>query len=251
MSEHGSDEATRALLGAWALDAVSDDERAAVDALLARDPNAAREAHELLAVAAELAAATARPVPARVRDATLAVVATTAQVTAPGTVTGAATGAADLAAARVRRRTRVRTAAVAAVAALVLAVPVGVAWRQADRATVAEERLAKVEQMLAAPDARLMAADVAGGGRAVAVVTDDSALVTASGVSDPGADRVYQLWLLRDGVALPSATSATSAGGFDVATTEFRPGDALAVTVEPAGGSTAPTSDPVVVLTDA
>jgi hypothetical protein len=247
MSEHGSDEATRALLGAWALDAVSDDERAAVDALLARDPDAAREARELLAVAAELAAATARPVPARVRDATLAAVATTAQVTAPGTVSGAD----DLAAARVRRRTRVRTAAVAAVAALVLAVPVGVAWRQADRATVAEERLAKVEQMLAAPDARLMAADVAGGGRAVAVVTDDSALVTASGVSDPGADRVYQLWLLRDGVALPSATSATSAGGFDVATTEFRPGDALAVTVEPAGGSTAPTSDPVVVLTDA
>ncbi len=41
MSEHPTDDATRELLGAWALDAVSDDERAAVEALLARDPEAA------------------------------------------------------------------------------------------------------------------------------------------------------------------------------------------------------------------
>ncbi|WP_070320999.1 anti-sigma factor, partial [Cellulomonas iranensis] len=192
-----------------------------------------------------LAAATARPAPEHVRAATLAAVAATPQV---GTGAAAA-GAVDLASERVRRRRApVRTALVAAVAAAVLAVPVTVAWRQADRAAVAEQRLAAVERLLGAPDARLVAADVAGGGRAVAVVTDDVALVTASGVSDPGSDRVYQLWLLRDGAALPSSTSPVTAGGFDVTTAEFRPGDALAVTVEPRGGSTAPTTDPVVVL---
>ncbi|MDQ0426857.1 anti-sigma factor [Cellulomonas iranensis] len=245
MSERPTDDATRDLLGAWALDAVSDDERAAVEALLARDPDAAREARELRAVAATLAAATARPAPEHVRAATLAAVAATPQV---GTGAAAA-GAVDLASERVRRRRApVRTALVAAVAAAVLAVPVTVAWRQADRAAVAEQRLAAVERLLGAPDARLVAADVAGGGRAVAVVTDDVALVTASGVSDPGSDRVYQLWLLRDGAALPSSTSPVTAGGFDVTTAEFRPGDALAVTVEPRGGSTAPTTDPVVVL---
>ncbi|TKR24117.1 hypothetical protein FA014_07865, partial [Cellulomonas hominis] len=48
------DAATRELLGAWALDALDDAERARVDDLIARDPEAAREARSLRETAAVL-----------------------------------------------------------------------------------------------------------------------------------------------------------------------------------------------------
>ncbi|MBX9244759.1 hypothetical protein ICW40_08035, partial [Actinotalea ferrariae] len=51
----------RDLLGAYALDAVDDLERRAVERLVARDPEAAAELAELRATAAELGAASASP----------------------------------------------------------------------------------------------------------------------------------------------------------------------------------------------
>lgn len=247
MTAHApDDDATRDLIGAWALDAVDDDERAAVEELLARDPQAAREARSLRETAGVLAAAAARPVPPEVRAATLAAVARTPQVP---TVPAGTVGVTDLAAARARRRPRTRWVAVAAAAAaVVLAVPVTVAVQQAQRAAVVEARLSTIERLLQAPDARLVAGDVAGGGSVVAVVTGDEALVSASDVADPGDDSVYQLWVLRDGAPRSAGLASVTAGGFELLTSEYRDGDALAVTVEPAGGSPAPTTDPVVVL---
>ncbi|MFC8193032.1 anti-sigma factor domain-containing protein [Cellulomonas sp. NPDC057328] len=266
-----SDDDLRTLLGAWAVDALDDDERADVDDLLARDADAAREAAGLRATAALLGAAAARAVPPEVRAATLAAVARTPQdaptaagtratehvaphaagTTASGTGTTRPAGRPGTRGPRGRapvRRRRAWTALVACLAVLAVGAPSVVAWQQAQRARVAEARAERLGDLLAAPDARILTGDLATGGRAVAVVTADEALLTAQDVAAPGDGRVYQLWVLQDGAPVPAGVADVTAGGFTIATAAYRTGDALAVTVEPAGGSSAPTTEPVVVL---
>jgi hypothetical protein len=279
------DAATRELIGAWALDALDPAERAQVDDLLARDPDAAREARSLQETAAVLAAAVAVPAPDDVRAAVLAAVARTAQdgtgaadadgsvrphtapphvapsrpgtsagpgSTGPGS-TGLGTGAATRPAGRpgARRRRPWLTAVVAAVVAFAVAVPSTIAWRESQRAAELQARADRITSLLAEPGAQVLAADVATGGTAVAVVTDDAALVTATGVAEPGAGEVYQLWVMQDGVPVPDATAGAADGVLEISTDAYRAGDALALTVEPEGGSAAPTTEPVVVLAPA
>lgn len=290
------DAATRELIGAWAVDALDPDERALVDDLLARDPDAAREARSLQETAAVLAAAAAAPAPEAVRAAVLAAVERTPQegpdgpadpaspaaeasrtagphtgaphtapahaaptrpgTTRPGT-TGTATGPAGRDSSRpggrpaVRRRRPWLTAVVAAAVAFAVAVPSTLAWRESQRAAELQARADRITSLLAEPGAQVLAADVSTGGTAVAVVTDDAALVTATGVDAPGAGEVYQLWVMQDGVPVPDATSGLTDGVLQISTDAYRAGDALALTVEPEGGSAAPTTEPVVVLAPA
>lgn len=283
------DAASRELLGAWALDAVTDAERAAVEDLMARDPDAAREGRSLRETAARLGGAVATPPPDAVRAATLARAAATPQDgaadtgTRSGAETGAAAGAASGAAegsahgsaapappghaagssrppgrpdrtvrpgapTRPAARRRWRTLVTALVVLALVAVPSTIAWRESQRAAEAEARADRIAAALAVPGAQVAGAELTTGGTAVAVLTSDGALLTATGVEQPGDGRVYQLWVMRDGEPLPDATSAAPGGTFQVRTDVWRPGDALALTVEPAGGSQAPTSEPVVVL---
>ncbi|WP_282949171.1 anti-sigma factor [Cellulomonas endometrii] len=160
-----------------------------------------------------------------------------------------ATRPAGRTAARRRRTWRTVVATLAVLAAV--AIPSTFAWRESQRAADAQARADRLTELLAEPGARVAAAEVTTGGTAVAVVTADAALVTATGVDDPGADRVYQLWVMRDGVPVPDATTTVSDGSLEIRTDAFRTGDALALTVEPTGGSDAPTSEPVVVLAPA
>ena len=309
------DAATRSLIGAWALDALDPAERAAVDDLLARDPDAAREARSLQETAAVLAAAVAVPAPDDVRAAVLAAVARTAQeggdgVGTAGTSPAASTPAASASAASAsaeapgaaaparphtapphaapsrpnatsgstsasgpaatggstgpgsagtrpagrrgaRRRRPWLTAVVAAAVAFAVAVPSTIAWRESQRAAEAQARTDRLTSLLAEPGAQVLAADVSTGGTAVAVVTDDAALVTATGLDAPGAGEVYQLWVMQEGVPVPDATTGTTDGVLEISTDAYREGDALALTVEPEGGSAAPTTEPVVVLAPA
>lgn len=318
------DAASRELLGAWALDAVTDAERAAVEDLMARDPDAAREGRSLRETAARLGGAVATPAPDAVRAATLARAAATPQDgaadtgTRSGAETGAAAGAASGAAegsahgsarragaaegeaaapgpdataaahrppstsgaaggsaapappghaagssrppgrpdrtvrpgapTRPAARRRWRTLVTALAVLALVAVPSTIAWRESQRAAEAEARADRIAAALAVPGAQVAGAELTTGGTAVAVLTSDGALLTATGVEQPGDGRVYQLWVMRDGEPLPDATSAAPGGTFQVRTDVWRPGDALALTVEPAGGSQAPTSEPVVVL---
>jgi anti-sigma-K factor RskA len=137
------------------------------------------------------------------------------------------------------------------VVVLAVAVPSTIAWRESQRATEAQARADRLTELLAQPGARVAAARVTTGGSAVAVVTADAALVTATGVPVPADGRVYQLWVMRDGEPVPDGTTATADGTLEIRTDAYRPGDALALTVEPAGGSAAPTTEPVVVLAPA
>ncbi|RMI14033.1 anti-sigma factor, partial [Cellulomonas triticagri] len=150
-----------------------------------------------------------------------------------------------------RRRRRWSGVVTALVVAVAVAVPSGIAWRESQRAAEAQARADRLTTALAQPGAQVVSADVTSGGSAVAVISADSALVTASGVTNPQDGQVYQLWVMRDGVPLPDATQPTSDGTLEISTAAYRTGDALALTVEPEGGSEAPTSEPVVVLAPA
>ncbi|MEV7973886.1 anti-sigma factor [Cellulomonas sp. NPDC089187] len=257
----------RALLAAWALDAVDADERAAVEAAIAADPALAAEAAGFRAVADVLGTARSIAPPADLRERVLAEVAQTVQqspsptaadhgVRADPTTPQGPTGDARtsthpgtvLPFTRPARRSPIRALLVAAVLVLALALPSALAWQQHRRATEAEARADRITALLASPGATLLTGDLSSGGTASAVVTADAALLSVEGATDPGDGQVYQLWVMRDGVPVPDATSGVRDGAFQIDTTQYRSGDGLALTVEPDGGSQTPSSDPVVVL---
>ena len=104
--------------------------------------------------------------------------------------------------------------------------------------------------MLAASDARIQLGSSTVGGTVTAVISkhDREAVITTSGMPALSDARVYQLWVIartnaRSVGLLPgSSSSATS----PVLADDVQPGDQLAVTIEPAGGTRQPTASPIV-----
>ncbi|MGO4612760.1 anti-sigma factor [Nocardia sp. 2YAB30] len=106
-----------------------------------------------------------------------------------------------------------------------------------------------VEQADGQRDVRTVQEPVAGGGSLMveASLRLGRAVVAFDGVAPPPTDRVYQVWLVSSGgqprsagvlTDLPSATRPF--------VTPFQSGELLAVSVEPSGGSHAPSTDPIV-----
>ena len=70
--------------------------------------------------------------------------------------------------------------------------------------------------------------------------------VQAAGLPDVGDDRTYELWYIDASGATPAGTFDPARGAaYVVLDGEFEPGLVVGVTVEPAGGSDAPTTDPI------
>lgn len=258
----------RDLLGAYALDAVDDLDRRAVDRLVARDPEAARELAGLTATAAMLGSAVASPPPPGLRDAVLREIARTTQLPADPAArrpASARTGAPVAATSPVRasspategptRRASVprRTVwlAVAATALGAAAIPGTLAWQQAQQTQRVEQQVQAFADLLADPSAVVVRAEVTGGGAAVGVLAADQALFTATGLDEPDEGKAYQLWVVRDGAARSVEVLADDDGRVRAIADDFAPGDALAVTIEPAAGSVQPTTDPIVLLSPA
>ncbi|MHA7617874.1 anti-sigma factor [Cellulosimicrobium cellulans] len=233
----------RDLLPAYALDAVDDVERRAVERLLAADPDARRELDEYRDVVAAFAVESAPP-PA-LRDTVLARVAA-ATVPAAGESTGGVV--VDLAAARRARRRRWTGLAAAVAAVVAVAVPTTVAVRATQEQSRLEARADAIERMLADPDATILHGDVAGGGQASVLAAGDDMYFRASDLPDAGDDRDYQLWVVEPDGAVVSAGVLDVQDGSTSRLVQGEPGIGMAVTVEPAGGSEQPTTDPVVAL---
>lgn len=256
----------RDLLPAYALDAVDDVERRAVERLLAADPDARRELDEYRDVVAAFTVESAPP-PA-LRDAVLARVAASAEAgAAPGAVTSAgsdvepATGkdtsagegtgdgvVVDLAVARRARRRRWTGLAAAVAAVVAVAVPTTVAVRATQEQSRLQEQADAIAQMLAEPDATILRGEVAGGGQASVLAAGDDMYFRASDLPDAGDDRDYQLWVVEADGAVVSAGVLDVRDGSTSRLVQDEPGVGMAVTVEPAGGSEQPTADPVVAL---
>lgn len=203
------------------------------------------------------------PSPA-LKDALMAAVAVTPQLPAdvptstadPAAATDApAPVAAGSAAARAQARWFSRpallvTAAAAAVALFVGGVLTADILRPAG--STATEQLATI---VAAPDVTTTTAEVAGGATATLVASESVGLsaMVFDGLDPLSDDERYALWYITDGVPTPAGLFAVDGEGAVVQVLEgaFEAGTVVGVTVEPASGSPAPTSDPIVAIATA
>jgi anti-sigma-K factor RskA len=179
------------LVGAYALDAIDDLERARFDRHLAECESCEQEVAELRATAGRLADVTDLAPPARLKDAVMAQVARTRQVGAGRPATGRGS------------EVRWRRFTAAAVAAGIIAVGAGAATFAVENQRVRDARsqaaqAQQVADILEAPDAVVRTQDVAGG-RVTVVVSNamDKGVALVHALPDPGNGKTYQLWLIK------------------------------------------------------
>ena len=244
------------LTGAYALDAVDDLERRAVERHLAECEPCREEVRGFRETAAALADGVALAPSQALRERVLAQVRTTPQL--PPVPRGA--GSFDALVRDVRTTPRRAPAQagrlVAAAVAAVLALGGGtfgvVQYRQAQDAReqrqVALAQQREIASVLADPTSRVVSGQVSSGGRVTVALAGARAVVLTDGVTALPQGRTYQLWVVRpDGIrslGLGPAESA-AAGSWARPVTGVRPGDTVAVSVEPVGGSAQPTTTPV------
>jgi anti-sigma-K factor RskA len=232
------------LAGAYAMDAISEPDRVRFERHLARCQECAQEIASLREATARLAVVTAETPPPGLKARVLAAAATTRQ---RPPVTSDADLPARLRALAWPGRLAVAGAAVAAVvvlgAAVVFGVSNGTMRHQLSQAQASSQQIAAV---LTARDATMMTAPVAGGGTVTIVMSHSMhALVfTAAGLRPLPASRGYELWLIgsagdRPVGMLPQAASHMAG---PVIASGLRSGDHLALTAEPAGGTSRPTN---------
>jgi len=89
--------------------------------------------------------------------------------------------------------------------------------------------------------------DLPGGGSATvytSMAVGRAALVTRH-MTAPASGRVYQLWLQKDGRMVPAGTMHGAGNQAVLLDGDLAGATAVGITVEPAGGSRQPTSDPI------
>jgi hypothetical protein len=240
------------LAGAYALDALTEIERASFARHLTGCESCAAEVAGLTEAASRLAVLDAMTPPPRLRDAVLNEVYRTRQLTP----------AREASTVRSLPSTRTRWLAAVAAAVVALAGMAGVwavqenrlvdARRDADRLLAAErvraeEALAlqrRVSAVLSAPDSQVRGADAPDGGRVTVVVAPSlgDGVAVLSDLPEPGPGRAYQLWLIDDGVAASAGVMAAGVGSGTALLDGLGAADTLGVTIEPASGSTQPTT---------
>ncbi|AFU03900.1 anti-sigma factor [Nocardia brasiliensis] len=94
---------------------------------------------------------------------------------------------------------------------------------------------------------RTLAGPVTGGGSLVVEISPQQrvARVAFDGVAQPPADHVYQVWLLAGTQPRSAGVLAELPSATKPFVTAFAPGEQLAISVEPLGGSPAPTTSPI------
>ncbi|MFE4542192.1 anti-sigma factor domain-containing protein [Arthrobacter sp. NPDC056727] len=235
----------------YALDAISDAEREAIDAYVSSAPEAerasfnerVRQARETLAMSftaeeeppADLFARIVSQLPAPAAEPAGAEDATDA----------AAEPAADeLSAARQRREVRRRTGGLrnwligVAAAAVIALGGVGIGAYMANQND-------PLRQVIEAQDARQATVDVSGGGTATVSISSshDALVVRMKDVPPPPAGKVYQMWLIPKDGSTPVSQGLMDAEALSKPALVKGIGSAaaLGITVEPAGGSATPT----------
>jgi len=114
--------------------------------------------------------------------------------------------------------------------------------------SVTAQQADTLAQISAAPDVERTSAPVAGGGTATLVWSaglGKSAMVV-DGVAPAPSGKTYQLWYIRGGHA--TSAGLMTEGSWHVLHGTMRAGDTVGITIEPQGGSTQPTTKPVVAI---
>lgn len=236
------------LSGAYALDALEPGaERDRFTRHLSRCQSCASEVRGFREVATAMAFAVTTEPPPGLRDQVLAAAARTRQLP-PEIRTHARS-----------RRTRTRVpwvpwlSGVVATASIVVAVLFGFAQAHTqDELNQVRAENQAISLLLSAPKAKLLTYPVTHGGTATVVLAADrhELAVVTTGLPALPAGKVYQLWL----IGKPAITSAgllppaKDGQTPPVLATGVVKGDALGLTVEPAGGSAQPTTKPILAL---
>jgi anti-sigma-K factor RskA len=239
------------LSGAYALDALDAAERERFERHLRRCASCTDDVRQMTATAARMAMAVAAEPPPGLKGRVLAAAATTPQLPPlPAT-----------AAARRRRgrhvirsawfpRLSLGIAAVGVAAAVVLAV---VTVSTQDRLNSVQAQNRAIEAVLSAPDAQIATGKSSIGGTATVVLSyaEQKMIFTSSGLPALPNAKVYELWLLSSKSATPAGLLPTAADGktAPLLASGLTSADKVGVTIEPAGGTSAPTTTPILVMT--
>jgi anti-sigma-K factor RskA len=110
---------------------------------------------------------------------------------------------------------------------------------------------AAIAAVLTAADARIASAATSAGGTATVVASLRGAAVvfTSSGLPVLPPSSVYELWFIGSAGVRPAGLVPPEPAGAALLASGLSGDDAVGVTVEPAGGTAAPTTAPIVVLT--
>lgn len=218
------------LAAAYALNAVSDDERAAIEHRVAAAPASVAKSFQ-----AEVRA---------IRE-TMAVVSTHTELEPPAPLRAKILGAVGTAPSRRNRWRTTLVAAAAAVVAALGAAGITVALRSTPTPSAAEH-------VLAAPDLHAATAELPSGGTATLLFSRqrNAAVVVMNNVAPPRPGTVYEMWLLDQNGPRPAGTMGadTVKPSTTAVLPDVGPSTALAFTVEPGSGSAQPTTPPFLKL---
>jgi anti-sigma-K factor RskA len=230
------------LTGAYAVDALDDDERELFRLHLAECDACTAEVAEFQATAAEMGVATAEPVPSGLKSAVMAEIDTVRQdapVRAPAPAPE-----------RENWYDRLLAPAAAVLAIAVLGLT-GIIAGMNNRIEAIEAQTGRVTDVVAAADAVTVELPAQGGASARVVYspTRGEGVLLAQGMPATPDDQVYEFWLIDETGPRPAGLFQADERGrvTHVMTGDMSEVGAVAVTIEPAGGSPQPTSDPIMV----
>ncbi len=245
-----------ALSGAYAIDALDADEREIFEQHLAGCAECRHEVTSLQEAGAVLGVDRAVAPPRDLRARVLADIAAVRPL--PPVIThDSSSDVTSLSERRHARRRRTLPALVAAAAAVTVIGAVSALGNPFGGDDVPSARdtpsvtpdVDPVQQVIDASDAETLAQGLDVGGSATVFrsrALGEAAVVTR-GMPDPGRGSVYQLWLRLDGEMLPAGLENT--GDFSALLAgNATDAEAIGITVEPVGGSSHPTTQPVAYL---
>jgi anti-sigma factor RsiW len=238
MTEHD----VHTLTGAYAADALPDNERREFDEHLEQCPACRQEVAELAATAARLGAAVSSPAPEAMRARLLAEVARTRQLSPVVS--------------SLHRRPATpqwfrQPVGIAASFLVVLALGLGIlAGVEARRADQAEQKADRITAIATDPHQVQATRVISSGGEAMVIVAGNQAIFRATGVKSLAGDRTYQLWIIdaKGGARSVGVLGRGSSGDIQQFVGGVKKTDQIGLTVEPGGGSDQPTTKPVLVL---
>jgi anti-sigma-K factor RskA len=220
------------LSGAYAINALSEDEARQFDRHLEECPACREEVRELQAAAAKMGAAEAHTPPPALKARVLAAADQMPQL--PPRVTRLES---------VRKR-HWSAKLVAAAAAVILAVSGGVAVFESQRG---DDQSVVVSQVFRAGDAHTKTVETDHGSVTVATSTSLGRMaVRTDGLRALGGKRVYQLWAVHGGTPTSAGVIEDPKAGAAMAMPSE--GTTVAITIEPEGGSEQPTTAPFVTV---
>jgi anti-sigma factor RsiW len=262
--------ALHTLVGAYVMDAVPAPDRAAFERHLGGCPACQEEVRGLREATARLATASAITPRPELREQTLLAATRLRQfpplVTEPDEAQAGLAGLGRRLAARRGRPSPaagffrsgwLRLAVVAGVAVAVICAGAAIGLglhlsTMQHRLTAAEQRDHAIAAVLGAKDAVTMTASVRTGGTATVVMSHrtGSLVFVASKLSALPASRAYEVWFMGPSGNRPMGMLPPAHDGMSgpMVMSGLRPGDGVALTVEPAAGARQPTSVPLVMI---